>query len=119
MDNAVAREALKHYLNGISEVDTIVLGCTHFPVFRDTLIKMVSPDVSIVDSAEATARVLVDLLHHKKLLSDQSSGTAKVNYLVTDSIHRFQKVGALFLGEVLREQDIELVDVKPEGSILL
>lgn len=113
VDNAVAKEALKHYLQGIGDVDTIVLGCTHFPVFRKTLADMLDRNVAIVDSAEATARVLKDLLQTRNELGAPSGKKPSVHYLVTDSIQRFRTVGALFLGHALDVHDVELVEIKP------
>ncbi|WP_133137865.1 glutamate racemase [Legionella rowbothamii] len=110
-DNQVAREALKHYLDGFKDEDTVLLGCTHFPVFKSLLTNLLPKGVTIVDSAHATAYSLCTLLEQKKLLND-SSAVATVNYLVTDSIKRFQSVGEIFLGEALSATDIELVDVR-------
>ncbi|KTD20536.1 glutamate racemase [Legionella lansingensis] len=109
IDNAVAHETLKHYLAGLYEEDTLLLGCTHFPVFK-TVLKTLLPDgVTIVDSAEATAKALHDVLVKADLLTTNGS-TSTVNYLVTDSIKRFQTVGEIFLGEPLNVERIELVD---------
>lgn len=113
VDNQVAYEALKHYLDEFTNEDTVLLGCTHFPVFRSMLINLLPEGVTIVDSAHATAVALYRLLENQHLLNDLSALSATVNYLVTDSIQRFQKVGEVFLGEALAFEDIELVDVKP------
>lgn len=109
IDNAVASEALRHYLSPFTHQDTLLLGCTHFPVFKPLLHKLLPPTVRVVDSAEATAVVLKRVLHDKALLN---GGTAKpsIHYLVTDSVHRFQAVGEIFLSEPLRAADIELID---------
>lgn len=112
VDNAVAREALLHYLEGIKGEDTVLLGCTHFPVFKSLLTRLLPKGVSIVDSAQASALALQNLLKTQQLLLDDSSMNGKVHYLVTDSIKRFQAVGELFLGETLKLEEIELVDVK-------
>lgn len=109
VENAVAREALKHYLDGIGNEDALLLGCTHFPVFK-TLIKSLLPkEVSVVDSAEATANSLYELLKEKQLQKDVGS-VSNTKYLVTDSVKRFQRVGEIFLTEPLLETDIELID---------
>jgi glutamate racemase len=110
--NQVAREALKHYLDGFTNEDTVLLGCTHFPVFKPLLNKLLPQGVTIVDSAHATALALHQLLEKQDLLNDVPSLSSKVNYLVTDSIKRFQIVGEIFLGERLTLDNIELVDVK-------
>ncbi|KTD16736.1 glutamate racemase [Legionella jordanis] len=112
VDNAIAREALKHYLAGFGDEDTLLLGCTHFPVFRGLLKTLLPENVSIVDSAQATAKALKELLQ-KAQLNNSSDSLSTIRYLVTDSIERFQKVGEIFLGEPLNQHNIELVDACP------
>ncbi|MGL5742643.1 MAG: glutamate racemase [Legionella sp.] len=113
VSNQVAREALKHYLDVVTDEDTVLLGCTHFPVFKSLLTVLLPEGVAIVDSAHATAIALYSLLEKQELLNDIYTRNSTVNYLVTDSIKRFQSVGEIFLGEQLTMEDIELVDVKP------
>lgn len=112
VDNAIAREALKHYLEDIKDEDAILLGCTHFPIFKPLLASLLPQDVRIVDSAEATANSLHHVLKEKELLNDLSKVSSHVSYLVTDSVKRFQKVGEIFLGEELHIGDIELIDAR-------
>lgn len=112
VDNAVAREALKHYLDDVTDEDAVLLGCTHFPVFKPLLTSLLSDGVAIVDSAQATALSLHGLLQHQNLLNDGLILPPKTRYLVTDSVSRFQKVGEIFLGEQLAFEDIELVDAR-------
>ncbi|MGC1181734.1 glutamate racemase [Legionella sp.] len=110
-NNQVAREALIHYLSGFKNEDTVLLGCTHFPVFKTLLADLLPKGVVIVDSAHATAHSLYSLLKKRNLLHEKAMGLGTVNYLVTDSIKRFQAVGEIFLGESLVGNDIELIDV--------
>ncbi len=111
VDNAIAREALQHYLSGVVDEDTVLLGCTHFPVFKPLLLTLLPAGVNVVDSAEATAVALKQLLVDKNLLNP-SLVLGSAHYLVTDSVKRFQSVGKIFLGESLGLGDIELVDVR-------
>lgn len=112
VDNAIANEALKYYLQSFKDEDVILLGCTHFPVFKSLLTNILPSGVSIVDSAHATAQTLQSVLIQHDLLIKEPSQQSQINYLVTDSIKRFQSVGGLFLGELLHEGEIELVDVR-------
>ncbi|EHL31198.1 glutamate racemase [Legionella drancourtii] len=112
INNQIAREALKHYLDGFNDEDTFLLGCTHFPVFKSLLVDLLPEGIAVVDSAHATANSLYSLLQKQNLLNDKMLGNGSVNYLVTDSIKRFQAVGEIFLGETLAVGDIELVDVR-------
>lgn len=111
VDNAIAREALQHYLSNVVDEDTILLGCTHFPVFKSLLKTLLPAGVNVVDSADATAIALQQLLVEKNLLHPVRTA-GSLNYLVTDSVKRFQSVGQIFLGEALEIGDIELVDIK-------
>lgn len=108
VDNAVAQEALRHYLADFHDQDTLLLGCTHFPVFKPLLTRLLPANVTIVDSADATARALKQMLKDAAM---QNQGNARqIHYLVTDSVTRFQQVGEIFLGEALKTEAIELVD---------
>lgn len=111
VDNAIAREALQHYLSDVVDEDTILLGCTHFPVFKPLLQSLLPAGVCVVDSADATALALRQLLIDEQLLNT-SVLQGSAHYLVTDSVKRFQSVGQIFLGESLLLGDIELVDVR-------
>lgn len=110
VDNAVAREALKHYLDDVTDEDSILLGCTHFPVFKSLLASLLPSGVTIVDSAQATALALHHELQKQNLFNNDPHHIPQINYLVTDSVNRFQKVGEIFLGKRLKLDDIELVD---------
>lgn len=111
IDNIIAKEALNHYLAGLNNEDTILLGCTHFPVFKPLLQKILPSGVNIVDSADATAKALYKLLMEENLLNKNPTSPGQTAYLVTDSIDRFQKVGEVFMRKELDRADIELVDV--------
>ena len=110
VDNVIARVTLEHYLADFVNVDTLLLGCTHFPVFKPLLRTLLPTNVAIVDSAEATALALKQLLTKENLLNTDSSRKLS-QYLVTDSMSRFQRVGELFLQDAISGKDIELIDI--------
>ncbi len=109
VDNVIAETVVQHYLSGITHEDTLLLGCTHFPVFKPLLERLLPPEVHIVDSALATAIALKERLAMDELLNDQKH-QGKIRYLVTDSVERFQHVGQVFLGHPLESTDVELID---------
>ncbi len=109
VDNAITRLTLAHYLSDLKDEDTLLLGCTHFPVFTSLLESLVPPSMTIVDSAQATASQLRRLLLANNLLTNADK-PRDTRYLVTDSVTRFQKVGATFLGKSLASTTITLVD---------
>jgi glutamate racemase len=101
---------LIHYLRGFVERGprTVLLGCTHFPVFRSALETLLEAGVSIVDSAETTAVVVADALDDLRLRRASSPSAGNI-YLATDGIARFAHVGSHFLGAAIGE--VELVDL--------
>ncbi|MHB8873394.1 MAG: glutamate racemase [Myxococcaceae bacterium] len=106
----VPRLVAQQYLEGLgsSGVDTLVLGCTHYPLLREIIAGVVGPGVALVDSAEATAEMVAGLLQKRCALSD-SGRPAEHRYFVTDVPERFVEVGARFLGRPL--EGAEQVDI--------
>lgn len=105
----IARLTLEHYLPRPIYHDTILLGCTHFPVFKPLLEDML-PNIHIVDSASATALALESELKSRQLLH---LGIGQTRYLVTDAIHRFCRIGEIFLGEAISPEQVTLIDATP------
>jgi glutamate racemase len=103
----ITRLALQHYLQDTRPYDTLLLGCTHFPVFEPLLSEML-PDIQIVDSAMATANMVRTSLMDKQLLNSQISGHAQ--YLVTDAVNRFCRIGQIFLKEPIHIEKVQLID---------
>jgi glutamate racemase len=94
-----------------TRVDTVVLGCTHFPVLRGVLERVCGPSVNLVDSAQTTARAVADALRERGLLASAGAPAELVRFLATDAPERFARVGGVFLGAPLRAADVELVDL--------
>ncbi|ODS59189.1 MAG: glutamate racemase [Acidobacteria bacterium SCN 69-37] len=90
--------------------DTIVLGCTHFPLLHDAIRSAVGPDVAIVDSATTTAEAVARVLAADDLLTTHGRSGA-LTLLATDGPDRFAAVGARFLGEPIGAADVEVVDL--------
>jgi glutamate racemase len=103
---AIARRYLADF-EGF-EMDTLVLGCTHYPLLKGAIANVVGPKVRLVDSAEATAEIAERLLTERNLLAP-SSAVARHRYFVTDLPERFAEVGARFLERPIDKA--ELVDL--------
>ena len=93
--------------------DTLLLGCTHFPVLAPALERMLGPDVAIVDSAATTAAALEQVLLQHELARPGAGPAGRVRWLATDGAERFARVGGVFLGRPLQPADIEIVDLAP------
>lgn len=114
-DGDVVLAAAHRYLDPLFAVgddrpDTLVLGCTHFPVLATALAQVVGPSVSIVDASDAVAACLREsLAEDGRLAAPGAAG--QLELLATDGVERFARVGATFLGRSIRAQDVRLVDL--------
>ena len=90
--------------------DTLLLGCTHFPLLQAALQNVVGPQVRIVDSAATTAESVGEELARLGLLrADGPTGVRR--FMTTDNRNRFARTGSLFLGSPLKSSDVEIVDL--------
>ena len=117
-DGPVVEGVIHRYLDGVfvdgdeaSHPDTLLLGCTHFPVFAPMLARVLGPDVAIVDSAATTATSLAHVLESRRGCRRPGAGPGHVTLLATDGAERFARVGAVFLGRPLATADVEIVDL--------
>ena len=114
-NNGVIAEAIvNRYLDQLDKAsrnpDSVILGCTHFPLLRETFTSVFDSAVSIVDSASTTAAAAHELLETLHIGNQQEvSGSLKL--LATDGATRFARVGGQFLGEDLAADDVTLVDL--------
>jgi glutamate racemase len=96
------------------QVDTVVLGCTHYPLFRPLLDARVrslcGPETRVVDSAEATARDLAELLEERGLLR-ASPTPGELSLYVTDMPGRFGEVAGRFLGRPIEGLRVDAIDL--------
>jgi len=108
--------AADHYLGplfaGGDAPDTMVLGCTHFPVLAAAIRRTVGDGVALVDSAETTAAAVAEALAKSELGADGGTEGPPIRFFATDSPERFARVGAIFLGRPIDESAVELVDLR-------
>lgn len=112
-DGLIAELAAHRYLDPLLATMPrprgLVLGCTHFPVLKDTIAKVAGPDVILIDSAETTALAVEKILTDRGLLNTEAGGAAI--FLATDAPGRFAHLGEIFLGEPIDPGSVTLVDL--------
>ena len=110
----IALAVARHYLDVLFAVpadapDTLVLGCTHFPMLLDAIREALGERICIVDSAATTAKEVRECMAAAGLM--RAPGAAGVRFLATDGAERFARVGSSFLGRDIAPADVELIDL--------
>jgi len=96
----IARKYLKPFLN--SGIDTLVLGCTHYPLLRCVISKVLGKGVVIIDSASSVAEEVSCILKKNNILSASSKKPRHI-FFATDAVEQFVKVGGKFLGRKIKK----------------
>lgn len=125
---SVAREYLKDFRGGRAEA--VVLGCTHYPILRRVIQETVGDGVKLIDSGEATARAVEELLKSEKLTRPSDTPTGRLmierarerrlcddldHFYVTDAEDRFARVAERFLGSA--PSVLEAVELTARGEL--
>ena len=107
LSNPASRLVAHEYLDPLHEegIDTMVLGCTHYPLLKPLLAEVVGKNVTLIDSAEQTAAAVARELSESGL--EATSGEGHTHFVVSDAPDAFERVGASFLGD--RVRDIETI----------
>jgi len=110
IDNDVAELVAGKYLSLFREtgIDTLVLGCTHYPLLKAVISRAVGPGIMLIDSATETAKEVADVLERLKWRgSGKGEGVRK--FYVTDTPARFEMIGKRFLGDSqLRAEQVKV-----------
>ena len=118
VEHAVTEEVARIYLSevfaeGFEDADVLVLGCTHYPLLKPLLRRVAPAHVSIVDSAESTARAVAELLQElvkRETSAEERRRVPRIKFFATDSVEKFRRLGERFLGRVI--EDVQHVDLK-------
>ena len=106
LDGKLVDQIIKTYLDDFEkEIDTLILGCTHYPLLKSAIGKIYT-NLNIVDPARETALDLKEILEEKNLLKNDATKNREVKYYVTDGKDKFKEIGIMFL-----EEDIEKVEL--------
>lgn len=110
IDHAITQNAIEQYLSPLqkSSVDTVILGCTHFPLLEMQIKKALNPDVQVIDPAHYCARSLKQTLQDCSLLNPQTT-LPHYQFFVSDDPEKFRLMGKAFLGYPL--ENVQLVSL--------
>ncbi len=98
-ENDIALRIAEEYLIPMKgkNIDTLVLGCTHYPLLYNTIFKVMGEDVKLVNSGLETARAVKRLLEDLNIRND-GKNKAEYRYFTSDSVEKFIELGSSFLG---------------------
>lgn len=110
-DDPVVESVARRYLEPliVDRVDTVVLGCTHYPMLAAVIQRILGPEVTLVDSAEATALTVEATLAALGLAEPEGGAIPEDHFCVTDAGERFARIAGRFLGS--DELSLEWVEV--------
>ena len=102
LNGAICTEVAHRYLDPMVRqgVDTLILGCTHYPLLESTIRKVMGPKVSLIDSARQTVSEVRGVLMGTDALSG-AQRKPRNRYFVTDEPGQFERIGERFLGRPL------------------
>lgn len=103
----IAREYIAPLLT--SNIDTLILGCTHYPIIKATLKKIVGDKVKIVDPAIETSNELTSVLTKMNALNQQQE-IPEYRFFVTEISPNFNKIGEMFLNTKLNQPELVNLD---------
>ena len=111
---AIADAIVARYVDELGDAadaaDSVILGCTHFPLLREPIAGAFKADVALVDSASTTAAAAADMLAALDL-SNPAEHAGRLQLLATDGAKRFARVGGWFLGTDPTADDVDIVDL--------
>ncbi len=99
------------YLYSLREkgIDTLILGCTHYPIIKKLISKVMGPTVKLIDSGSETALFAANLLYSLDYISTRNT-KGVCSFFVSDTVEGFSKTASLFLGRNIN-QDVKIVDI--------
>ncbi|MBR5155114.1 MAG: glutamate racemase [Clostridia bacterium] len=111
MDSEVTEIIAREYLEEIrkKDVDTLILGCTHYPILKDVIQKIMGDEILLIDSGATAAHSAYEFLKSTGMLNDKTTGEYK--YFVSDSTEDFAKLGSMFLSKPICE-DVGKIDIE-------
>lgn len=111
-DDVVVTETVRRYLEPIKEsgADTLILGCTHYPVLSDAIKKVLGDSVALINAGTATAGAVLEFLKENDLLNESQKG-GEVKFFVSDKADSFRRQASILLGDEIDESKVEQVSL--------
>lgn len=112
IDSEIAYLAAKDYLSNFNKkkIDTLIMGCTHYPLLKKSIKKVLGEEVSLIDPGAQVAKYIRKyLIYNNKQAENQNDPTYR--YFVSDSKENFSELGSVFLEKEITDQ-VEKIDIE-------
>ena len=111
LDADATREFAREYLEEIKAfgVDTLILGCTHYPLLTKVIKEEMGDSVTLIDSGAAAADYSYEILKERNMLSDKKKGN--IRFFVSDGTENFSRLGEMFLDRKI-DGSVAMVDIE-------
>ena len=94
--------------NGISLIDSLVLGCTHYPLLKEKIQTFLPEGITVFAQGEYVAESLVDYLHRHPEMDKRLTKQGKCRFLTTESATKFSEVASVFLSHPIEVEQIAI-----------
>jgi len=104
-EDIIVKSVIERYVSQFknTEIDTVILGCTHYPLLKEAIAQTLGGNVKLIDSGYETALYTKKLLENHNLLSDRKEEGNR-EFFVSDTPHNFENIAGLFLGRDMKSK---------------
>ena len=99
---------INRLFNNDPKIDTVILGCTHYPLLSSTIKKFLPGHVSLIEQGPIVAQSLIDYLTRHPEMDEKCSKNGSRRFLTTESVQNFETRASTFLGRQLKAENIRL-----------
>ncbi|MBP7612678.1 MAG: aspartate/glutamate racemase family protein, partial [Paludibacter sp.] len=102
------RKNVEHLFAADLQIDTVMLGCTHYPLLADKIKSLLPEGVAVVSQGDIVADSLADYLQRHPEMAAKCTKNASIRYLTTESVEKFSSSASVFLNEKIEAEHIDL-----------
>ncbi len=102
------RKNIQNIFKKDAELDTLILGCTHYPLLLENIRKYLPENINILVQGEIVAEKLHDYLKRHPEIENKLSKNGKIHYQTTESVENFEEKAALFMGQPVKAEHVHL-----------
>lgn len=103
------KKNLDNLINRDNNIDTIILGCTHYPLIQQKIQDFIPNNIKVISQGELVATSLVDYLKRHPEIDDKCTKNGAIKYLTTESAQKFSESASIFLNHEVKTEHVAIV----------